>query len=243
MFPASFHTFCRNGPCCGVKVKLGPQRAPDFAGSASREYQKFQGKPRGGMRAGCLNPADRFADFRIRQRLVMFLLPPLLWQCRTNGVDGIIVAVALGNGPAHDRTDALAHPPCGFALRIPDWRDHTEHVAGPNGVNALAHERPGVVAQTGTPLRFGLRAFAPNAALYVQHLFERLGERRHRGTFCPRIAAATSNPAVRLSGGPRFGERQPAHRAEPDVPPLACNGDPLHIGLARPALAVRYQQE
>ena len=80
MIPAVFHTFRGNGPCCRVKVKFGPQRAPDFAGSASREYQKFQGKPRGAMRVGFLNPADRFADFCIRQRFVMFLPPALLRQ-------------------------------------------------------------------------------------------------------------------------------------------------------------------
>ena len=61
------------------------QRASDFAGSASREYQKFQGKPRRGMRVGCPNPADRLADLCIRQRFVMFLPPALLRQRRACG--------------------------------------------------------------------------------------------------------------------------------------------------------------
>lgn len=79
----------------------------------------------------------------------------VLQECRTGGVASrIVLAIALRDGPLHDRADSLAHSSSRLALFVPDRQQHGRDVGGGNIAEAeLPESRDRVVAKASPPLR------------------------------------------------------------------------------------------
>ena len=92
---------------------------------------------------------------------------------------GVVLAVALGHRPFHDRPDPLPNATRGLTLRCPDRQQHLHEVGGANAVDALAADlRDGVVPEAGAPLGGGLAAVLPVLGVYADDCLDGLFEGR-----------------------------------------------------------------
>ena len=93
---------------------------------------------------------------------------------------GVVVAVALGDGPFHDRADPLAHAPHGLGLGVPVRDQDRHHVGGGDLVDPFAAEPlHGVVPERRPPLLLALAGVLPAFAVNADDGLDRLGEGGH----------------------------------------------------------------
>ena len=125
-------------------------------------------------------PPERLGDVRVRQRPLVLAANTVLGQRGGDGVAGrIVLAVALGDRPLHDRADALPDSPRRLPLRRPDRQQYLHDVGGAYAVDALAANlRHGVVPQAGSPLGGRFATVLPALRVDPDDLLDRLLEGR-----------------------------------------------------------------
>ena len=182
---------------------------------------------RGGDLGEGQRPAVGGADLRARQR-------------GHHGVaGGVVVAVAFGDGPLHDRVDALADLPGHARRRRPDRCQHGHDVGGGDGVDALAPDAgEGVALERGAPPPGELRPALPAGLADGDHRIEGVGERRGAAgaPACGAgVAAAPGYPAVLQRDLAGLLERDVCEAAEAELALAAVDGEALDPGLAAAA--------
>ena len=162
-----------------------------------------------------VSPHDRVSGQRLRQGVAR----------------GIVLSIALGDGPLHHRADALAHAACGFGLVMPDRGEYRQHVGrGHLGHGERAKMRMCVLLQRSSPLR-GVLGVAPAGAVQRQDLRGSLFEGRHAPCVAALGEGITAGPrelAVAQGYVPRFGQRDDGAAAEPERPGGAADDEPLY---------------
>ena len=164
-----------------VEVDLVPRREPDLAGPGGRQRQELEGERGECLRTRRLHLLERGTDHGEGEGA---LVPAHAAVLRQRGGDrvagGVVVAVALRDGPLHHRADPLAHAAHGLVLGVPVRDQHGHHVGGGDLVDPLAAEPlHGVVPERRPPLLLALSGVLPAFAVDGDHGLERVREGGH----------------------------------------------------------------
>ena len=148
---------------------------------------------------------------------MVFLGNSILWQSRADGAaGGIVLAIALGDGPLHDCSDPLAHPSRGLAFLIPDWQQDGHDVRRGDITHVhLTQPWHRIVPQTCPPLCGGLSSVLPSRLVDSDHCLGGVRERRNILPGTQRTGITTSSRQLPVV------ERRLARLAERDVGPAA----------------------
>ena len=147
-----------------------------------------------------------------------------------NGVAGrVVLSVALGHSPFHDRRQALTHATGGFRLVVPDGRKHVQHIGGVDiRHRAFAQTGIDIGAQGRLPL-CAVLCIAPGRAMQVDDRRGRSFKGRHFDLpqhLC-RVAAGACNLAVGKRLLTRFRQRHQRNAAQPERPLPTPDHQPL----------------
>ena len=84
-----------------------PRTSPERQAVSTR---KLEGERRGPVGTRCAHPCQRFADLRVRERLLVLAAHAVLRQCGGDGVTRrvVLLAIALRDRPLHDGAESAA---------------------------------------------------------------------------------------------------------------------------------------
>ena len=238
VFALSFHAFSGYGPDGPCEVHLLPRGEPDLTGACRREDQELERQLGPDPSPGAVDGGDRGRDLGVRKGRHVAHLIEALGECRGDGVArGVVLPVALRDGPLHDRADSPAHLPGRLVLAGPDGHQDGHDVCGRDLVDGLvADVGVGVLAEGRPPKGGRLAAVLPAFAMDRDHLLDGVLKRRRPGlpSVGQGIAAVGDGATVGESAvaGHCEGDHRPPAQAE--IVSAAFDGDPLHPVLPSP---------
>ena len=237
VFDVRLHPVGRDDPHGVRKVDFVPCSATDFVAAAGGQ----DGEPQRQSRRFVVAPAHCRQHCRHILPCPSSVVNTLRWsRLRQHGIQRVcrvVVAVALDDGPLHDRADAPSYLLRGVALGCPDGLQHVQHVAGADFGNALAGRNAAAGPATaqppalsaahaprsdGCPRSPGLDLLpCPCTAARYAPIARRLNPHRHSRLFASMHASSVGTPAGIPAQPIHDCQRALASSSEPAVVTIA----------------------
>ncbi len=221
------HARGRDGPHAVGRVHLGPQRPAHLTRAPGREHQELERQLEGGQRPRAVH---RRRDLGVGQRPEVADGQIVRAEHRPEPVTRVIGAMFQRHGALQHGADALAQPPRGLRLAVPDGFEDFQHIVGRHlGDRPLADAGENIVLEAAPPVA-GVARVAPALAQLVPDPLGGRGEQRYAlgaAAVGERVSAVAGELAVDEGLVAGLGERDEPDAAESDVAPPAADRDAL----------------